>query len=232
MTLIATVWSPEGFAIAADGLEVLTNPKGTTRDVQKIFSTPFVNDTGFAWAWVGDVGVEFMTGHSFDLKEITQRVTAELPDSPESYFDVIATRIHFEVSKGLNPSDLPDATTEAIFVGYLAGEPLWAEIIFQCREGIFLPPVVLEPKTSPEYFNAFSGSHTIRDKMQADGTLRQPLTLEKAVKAVRTYAETCVNSRGKVLDCSNFGGTIHIATVTKEGFKWIEKPKSFKNIKW
>ena len=49
--------------------------------------------------------LKIMTGHSFDLKEITQRVTAELPDSPESYFDVIANFIHFEVSKGLNPSD-------------------------------------------------------------------------------------------------------------------------------
>src|ERR1700678_1954568 len=75
MTLIATVWSPEGFAIAADGVEILTNPT-RTRDVQKIFDTPFANETGFAWAWVGDVAVNFTSGHRFDLKEITQNVWA------------------------------------------------------------------------------------------------------------------------------------------------------------
>ena len=85
MTLIAVVWSPEGFAIAADGREVSTDPENQPEDVQKIFYTSFANETGFAWAWVGGVRVDFGSGHRYDLKEITQRVMAGLPD--DAYLD-------------------------------------------------------------------------------------------------------------------------------------------------
>jgi hypothetical protein len=232
MTLIATVWSPEGFAIAADGLEWQEdhiNSEIMTEDVQKIFSTPFVNDTGFAWAWVGYVRASFGSGRRYDLKEITQRVMAELPDDdlddPQSYFDKIAMRIIYELEPPDSiPSSLPDSDDDVIFVGYLAGKPLWTEITFQRREGMFLPPVVLEPKIEPRNFNAFAGSKTICRQMKDARKLSQPLNLSEAISAVHTYAKTCVESKESVPDCKNFGGTVHVATVTKSGFSWVIEP--------
>lgn len=227
MTLISAVWSPQGFAISADGREVSTNLEKPPEDVQKIFYTSFANETGFAWAWVGYVEVEFVSGRSYDLKEITRRVMAELPDNayldePESYFERIANRIFYELPTDIDVSHGTD--DEVIFVGYLAGKPLWAEIVFQHREGGFLPPIVIEPKISPRNFYAFSGSKTICKRMKESGKLSQPLDLSEAVTAVHEYAKTCVESQASVPDCREFGGTVHIATVTNNGFTWIIEP--------
>ncbi len=120
MTLIATVWSPQGFAIAADGFEFRHDSKEPTGDVQKIFSTAFANETGFAWAWNGSITGEFESGLRFDLKEITERVMAELPDDaymdePEEYFNRIAMRIYYELPTDVDLSKHPDS--EIIFVG-------------------------------------------------------------------------------------------------------------------
>jgi hypothetical protein len=229
MTLIATVWSPEGFAIAADGFEVLDGVGATTKDVQKIFGTSFVNDTGFAWAWVGNVGVDLTSGFSYNLKEITQRVMDELPedahlDDPESYFDRIASRIFYELPSDVILSGLADGDDEIIFVGYLAGKPLWREIVLQRRGSMFLQWVVIEPAVSLRDFYAFAGSATIDNQIRNAGSLQQPLDILEAANSVRTYAEMCVGNREKVNDCRNFGGTVHIATVTPAGFSWINPP--------
>jgi len=227
MTLIATVWSPEGFGISADGREVSTDPEKQPEDVQKIFYTSFANETGFAWAWVGGVRVDFVSGRRYDLKEITQRVMAELPedaylDDPDSYFNRIANRIFYELPTDVS---LPHRTDdEVIFVGYLAGKPLWAEIIFQHREGGFFPPIVIEPKIKPRHFHAFAGSPTMCEKMEASGKLFQPTNLPEAITAVHEYAKTCVESQASVPDCREFGGTVHVATVTKNGFAWVIEP--------
>jgi hypothetical protein len=227
MTLIATVWSPEGFAISADGREVSTDPNKPSEDVQKIFCTPFANGTGFAWAWVGYVGIEFVSGRRYDLKEITRRVMAKLPDDayldqPEDYFRRIANGIFYELPTYI---DLPHRTDdEVIFVGYLAGKPLWAEIVFQPREGGFVPPVVIEPKIEPRNFHAFAGSKTICKQMKDEGKLSQPVRLSEAITAVHEYAKTCVESKASVPDCREFGGTVHVATVTKDGFSWVVEP--------
>jgi hypothetical protein len=232
MTLIATVWSPEGFAIAADGFEMYTDSGKSNEDVQKIFSTPFVNETGFAWAWVGHVGVEFVSGRRCDLKEITQRVMEGLPanaylESPEDYFQRISLQIFYELPTDVDLSRLPAVDNVVIFVGYLAGKPLWREIVFP-QKGEFFPPTVVEPKHSLRDFYPFAGSPTIDRQINNDGILRQPLDLLEAVSSVRAYAEMCVGSREKVKDCQNFGGTIHIATVTEKGFDWIIEPKNLK----
>lgn len=226
MTLIATVWSPEGFAISADGRELYIN-SGEAKDVQKIFYTPFANETGFAWAWVGCVRVTSTSGHGYDLKEITHRVVASLPedaylDDPHSYFTRIANGIYYELPTDLNFLHTTD--DELIFVGHLAGKPLWAVIIFQHRKGEFFPPVVLEPEIEPRNFYAFSGSKTICEHMKKTGKLFQPINMPEAISAVHEYAKTCVGSRANTPECRNLGGTIHVATVTKSGFAWVIEP--------
>jgi hypothetical protein len=143
MTLIASVWSPEGFAIAADGLQVSTNPLQRNERAQKIFSTAFGNHTGFAFGWAGAVDFQFASGRCLDFKEITQRVMSELPDdayldSPEDYFDRVALRIFCELPADVDISGFPDA--EVIFVGYLAGRPLSVEISFSLAASTFVPP--------------------------------------------------------------------------------------------
>ncbi len=234
MTLIATASSPEGFAIAADGRQVHVDPtdqKERINDVQKLFSTPFANDTGFAWAWVGHVEVESISACCYDLKNITQRVVDELPkdaysDDPESYFQRIADRIFYELPTDVN---FPHTTDdEVIFVGYLAGKPLRVEIVFRHKGTAFLPPFVTELRIAPRNFYAFSGSLTISEQMHNARTLLPPFYLEDAVIAVSKYAKTCVESQTSVPDCRKFGGTVHVATVTKGGFEWITEPKNLK----
>jgi hypothetical protein len=73
MTLIASAWSPEGFAIAADGLSFITSSLVPKEQTQKIFFTPFINGNGFAFAWAGLTAYTFASGNSLDFKNITPR---------------------------------------------------------------------------------------------------------------------------------------------------------------
>lgn len=231
MTLIATAWSPDGCALSADGRDYLKiGTEYVVGDVQKIFPTPFAHETGFAWAWCGSVAGEFECGKRFDLKEITARVMEDLSEDahlydPNDYFYKIARSIYCEMPSGIDLSTHTEA--EVIFVGYLAGKPLRVEIKFKPEVSEYAPPVIVEPQYDPRGFYEFCGSPTIREQMRSEGQLKPAYNLSEAIQSVETYADTCVAGRGNVDDCKHFGETVHIATITKEGFTWIKEPKNF-----
>jgi hypothetical protein len=49
-------------------------------------------------------------------------------------------------------------------------------------------------------------------------------TLTLAAKSVREYTQDCVDQSFTVPDCASFGGHIHVATVTRDGFSWVIPP--------
>ncbi|MGB0064833.1 MAG: hypothetical protein WBP85_10355 [Terracidiphilus sp.] len=233
MTLIATVWSPAGFAISADGFQVETN-QPSKYYAQKIFHTQFRDDTGFAYACAGTCHVGFRSGRTFDFLEATKRVTDDLagtplPNDPADYFREIGNRLFQELvyptdeSESAASSDV--AESRLLFVGYANGSPLWAELVFSNTGTRFAPPVLVRVDYSPRYFMIFAGSNTVYGDMQIAGKLFQPIDLSEATRMVHEYAQTCVDSNASIPDCANFGGHIHVATVTKEGFSWAIAPK-------
>lgn len=233
MTVIPAVWSPEGFAIAADGLQFQTYPPARTDHAQKIFHTPFRDGTGFAYACAGTCHFGFQSGRTFDFLEATKRVTDDLastpfPDDPADYFNEIGKRLFQELVYPMDGSEsatnLDLAESRLLFVGYANGSPLWAELVFSNSGTRFAPPVLARVHYSPRYFLLFAGSNTVFEQMQTAGKLFQPLYLSEAIDMVRTYVQTCVDSNASIPDCANFGGHIHVVTVTKDGFSWAIPP--------
>lgn len=228
MTLIATAWVPEGFVIVADGFSVLsTFPLRTSERAQKIFPTTFANGTGFAFAWWGAIRFVFESGIRLDFVEITQQVLEQLPDyayveSPEDYFEIIARTIFCELPSNVGLSD--QFQSDVVFVGYLSGVPLRAEINFPHHETGFLRPVVKELKRPPECFKVVAGSETVAREMRASGLISQPGCLSEAIDMVRLYAQTCVDKKEVIPDCRNFGGHVHVASVMRNGFRWEVAP--------
>jgi hypothetical protein len=226
MTLIASVWSPEGFAISADGLQVETG-KPPKYEAQKIFQSSFRNGTGFALACSGTCQIGFGPDRSFDFIERAQWAIDELaaepfPSEAADYFNEIGQRLFSELAYSISDPEISES--RLLFVGYGNGITLWAEIVFSNTGTRFYPPVLARVTRKPRQFIVFAGSTTVYGDMQVAGKLFQPLSLQEAIDMVREYAQTCVESSKSVEDCSNLGGHIHVATVTKDGFKWIVPP--------
>jgi hypothetical protein len=237
MTLIAAVWSPEGFAISADGFQVETN-QPDRYDAQKIFHTPFHNDTGFAYACAGTCRWSFQSGDYFDFIEATHRATDNLanrpfPNDPADYFNEIGRRVFQELAFPLDgdidgTSNHGFAESKLLFAGYANGSPLWAQLIFSNTGTRFAPHVLAGLTYSPRQFMVFAGSTTVYGDMQIAGKLLQPLNLQEAIRMVHEYAQICVASNESIADCANLKGDIHVATITKEKFTWIIEPKNLK----
>ena len=235
MTLIATVWSPEGFAIAADGFQVA--PDGSeTYTAQKIFHTPFNNGTGFAYACSGTCGWMFQSGDYFDFIDATRRATDDLakapfPNDPADYFREIGERLFQDLAYPTDGSTSnPDLFgTKLIFVGYANRQALWAELTFDYVGSRFSRPQLIGPNYSPMDFRVIAGSPTVQGQMEADGLFKPSYFLSAAIAAVRAYAEKCVGNKS-VPDCVNLRGHIHIATVTPAGFEWDTKPSGLRSI--
>jgi hypothetical protein len=73
---------------------------------------------------------------------------------------------------------------------------------------------------------AISSGATVDCAMRLTKKLSEPASLQVATEMVCEYAETCVAGSASIPDCNSFRGHIHAATVTKEEFKWIRKPKN------
>jgi hypothetical protein len=226
MTLIAAVWSPEGFVIAADGFQVATS-RLATYNAQKIFHTPFHHDSGFVYACAGTTQIGFQSGRSFGFIQATKRVTDNLsgtpfPNDPADYFNEIGGRLFQELLDSAADPDLGDS--RLLFVGYANGSPLWAELIFSNTGTRFYPPVLARVTHSPRQFMVFAGSTTVYGDMQIAGKLFQPVYLKEAIGMVHEYAQMCIENNTIIEDCTNLGGHIHVATITKEGFSWVIEP--------
>jgi hypothetical protein len=226
MTLIASVWSPDGFAISADGLQVEKGKPHKYR-AQKIFHTPFRDGSGFAYACSGTCQIGFDSGRSFDFIEETKRVTDDLavkpfPNEPADYFSAIGKRLFQELAYSLSDPDVSE--THLLFVGYGNGTPLWAELIFSNTGTHFYPPELIRMTYSPRQFMVFAGSTIVYGDMQIAGKLSQPTCLQEAVNMVHEYAKTCVESNASVEDCSSLGGHVHVASIKKDGFSWVVEP--------
>lgn len=226
MTLIAAVWSPEGFAIAADGFQVETN-QPPIYNAQKIFHTPFHNGTGFAYACAGTCRIGFQSGRYFDFFEAVQRVTNDLaftsfPDDPADYFNEIGRILFEELAYSL--ADPKVSESKLLFVGYGNGVPIWAELIFSNTGTRFYPHNLALLQKTPRQFMVFAGSTMVYGDMQIAGKLSQPMCLQEAIDMVKEYAMTCVENNTTIEDCTNLGGDVHVASVTKEGFSWVIEP--------
>ena len=223
--------------MVADGFQYQANLPDKF-DAQKIFHTPFRDNTGFSYACIGECRLFFESGEQFDFLEATQRITDDLartpfPNDHLDYFNEIGRRLFRELAfsegkeRSASPLSRGFAASRLVFVGYGNGAPIWTELVFSNTGTRFAPPdgVLNYPLRA---FMVFAGSNTVAGNMEVSGELSQPLSIQEASSMVHKYAQTCIENNKSIPDCSSFAGHIHVGTITKEGFAWKIEPKNLK----
>jgi hypothetical protein len=242
MTATATIYTPFGFAIAADGRQLWENEptrddyvrQGESDNVQKIFGHVGRN---FDLAYIArghianrdrsfDLGQElenlFGTRNDSDVGLRLQKVSANLQN-----YIVGAKRQH-------KVDQYPDTYVDII--GYAQRNPFWFEMHFSP----YINPMSgsLYQLTSREFWPGFcivSGSLRIRDLIGAGHpdffrfcqSFDYNRSLEDAAGFVKGYIEACCCPQAIRFDseCEGLGGHIHVATIDLEhGFKWVVEP--------
>ncbi len=228
MTATAIMFTGSGFAVAADGNQLLSDPPnfipdasiGETDCAQKIFGAEY-GDFAVAYIMRGKVATEHRT---FDASvEMQSEMGSLVAQRFRSYREFVATAVkglHRRICLALETGRLPCFPgLEIPFVGYFRGEPFYLNATF-CPSGHY----EVIGQALDVWLFAFSGSQIVMKLMQAgDGRISHRIkgpddcpSLQDAIDATRAYIEACSSEFGLEVDpenCRGLGGHIHIATV-------------------
>lgn len=188
-TAIVSQFTPEGFAIAADGLRTKTNPTRDTvsNKVQKIF--PIVmGDTTLAYAFSGAVEVPDENEKiAFSFTKECERAakivgSGTLPSSFDVYVKTVAGLVNERIaearalgslSKYPSCADPPGLMAKATFLGFYRGLASRAEIEFLQNDQVLADPVLGGLQTAQDdlkdedfkKFKIFSGSEIVSNRL-------------------------------------------------------------------
>jgi hypothetical protein len=231
MTAIASIYTPEGFVIGADGRRL--NPDKTLGDddSEKIFFLTARNVHAVG-AWCG--AVKFADKKSqLQLKAQTLEIAASISNREFTtlieYTKNIAGFLHDRFLRWLNQSDAiidPNIVELAHMrlLGYVARSPEVTSIHLSAEDGVVkLPGIGHEIDPLSRQLNVFSGKQSVHDSMCTSGEIDLCSSLADGEKLIRTYIERCAYV--PVEAGNDIGGHIHIAAVTPEGACWLIPPK-------
>lgn len=250
MTVISWVYTPEGFAIGADGRRLQADGKLVTESAQKVFLFQPCEDVALAYAWTGNVRLDF-AGKYFDFIQASERVFAELrrerfgccgssnPVLPQQvatdtagYLEEFARRLFRELHAFLGGDVLyrpnvglpiPAQFAKVLLIGYYHGQRFDAELSFSHSNGILDDPYLDGPDACDGGLMVFTGSDDVFTKWPPPFSLD---ALDKAVEAVRAYIRHCIDEPTSSGGLSTFGGHIHIAKVLPREVDWVEEPNA------
>ena len=120
----------------------------------------------------------------------------------------------------LSAVEIPETIAKAIFVGYIGQNPIQVIGEFRHQDGMAKCSSLCFYDSVVDGLFLLSGSPILIE--QYDGP--ENTTLEIAAENVRKYTQDCVDHRCTIPDCAAFGGHVHVATVTTDGFSWVIPP--------
>ncbi len=231
MTALVTSYTPEGFVVGADGMRRNQDSgQVETLKAQKIFPIQQEFFVG-AYGWAGMTRIFYSNKEPFDFAAKTNQVIRDYPCERGEGFSEYTERITDEVFELLFvhnnncaiPADQirPDEINRVLFVGYVSREAWLAQIVFPRFNGHPWRPHTDRLDKEPQTFAIVSGSEVIWNKYPCK---EPPDSLTAGATLVRGYIQSCADHQGEYVECKNIGGRIHIASVTEQGFKWIEPP--------
>lgn len=231
MTATAILFTPAGFAIAADGRQMSwghTPTHGSATLVaereneQKIFEVP-----GLPVAYIIR-GETTSRDRVFNISAILQAQIAGVLHSGRDlslygFADAISVVLQQEIERAKHNGVIEDyPETEITFVGYMRERPGWVDVRFRGYAGRVARDVVRQDCDAGCWHS--TGSSVIRrlivigDPRVPDvfGLRSETMSLDDAVAIVKAYVETCCSPLGMEVDaehCASIGGHVHVATV-------------------
>ncbi len=248
-TAVVLGYASEGFALAADGLEV-EGEKETNWRLQKIFPVRGTSEgTSLAYAMMGDYGLGDRRDTTFKaVFDFSQAYADEMKatntdgfNSLHSYMNHISTCVGERLLSvcEVNPFiQFPSQEQIVTFfmVGYFSGKPERATASFVYRNGdLGLEEVSPRPT---ELGNRFYGSPVIEKMLDEDEAFRDQfqqvlpvarrhksenvnLLIEEALRFIAACSSPEAKKRDPV-NCKAIGGDPQVAIITREdGFQWV-----------
>jgi hypothetical protein len=249
MTATATIYTPFGFAIAADGRqrwEHRPTRDTATREAesdaaQKIFEIK-TGQAALAYIVQGHIANR---DRSFDLVvELRNRaalLSVQNFENCDCFLRTLLDGVEQEIESAMWDRRLesyPDA--QISFVGYFQDRPHWTDIHFLSSRNF--TGSLYEAISNDLYPGRcfVSGSLLIRDLIVARDPrfsrfckrIDRTVSLEDAADFVKGYVEACGSPLALEVDagCEEIGGHIHVAVVTpadsldRSGFQWLTRP--------
>lgn len=250
LTAIFTIYTPQGWVIAADGLGMLSDGSNPDNDVQKIFQ---IEGRSLAYTLCGSTKLFYQENLIDFGSEIANAVKAlacrNLCDS-SLYLERICSPLRKSllrakkqglVMRGIEVPPEPGQTIFWVFlIGYFDGKPTLAHCrIFHRNQklaGISAdadpvkagwsrrhgPNKVWEIREDP-HDRTFE---TYKIALPTPGEI----TLVQGIESARNHIQVCYDPKAREIapeTCKTIGGHMHVATITPEtGFEWVEPPKS------
>jgi hypothetical protein len=243
-TAIVSIYTPDGFVIAADGLDLDWDTKKRMREsVQKIY--PIKQDgRELAYCFTGtdritpkgqltDVKFDFITASLNATEALAGRTLGTLRDYAEELKNALWP-FPSEALQALATYDSPPQETIVFIEGYYQGRPKRARIKF-FHDGEQEPEVDRADLCSGRMLGvAPMPVLKVLDSGQGSGPLssyRTKLseiqTMAGSIKAAKKIVEALCDPEARSIDqrCIAIGGHIHMCKITKQsGFEWIITP--------
>jgi len=256
MTAIAIPYTLFGFAAAADGRQKWGNQSSPSfvreseRDnVRKIFPYEFGN-ASWVYTASGDIASR---DRSFDLTTALHDQLAHIQQrmffSADHFLKTISERLESVIRAAMQEGKIEEyPDSEVTFAGYFRGQPYFANIQFEGREGVLHRRNILN-RATPGMCH-YTGSDIISslvsrgdprfaefcNPLYPDSSLRD--ATNHAIGYVRLFASP-VAKRIDSYACERIGGHIHAATITPPDRSlatklrgWLGYPPSSASFQW
>lgn len=222
VTAIATVYTPDGFVIGADGLAIDSVSGEASKNVRKILTLEN-GSTRLAYAWTGTTQTFDRNGKChYDLDTLSMAVVPLAVRSVD--FPAFLTFVCASLQKGLPQiENCPKTELARVrFVGYFQGIPCSGNIVIAHSSGLLTPRSDQVSVPASYHKRVFSGAQSVFSKYSN----WVPDSESQAIDFVRSYIQECIDSSEP--DCAAIGGHLHIAKITPSCLSWVLPPVSVK----
>ena len=197
MTVLAHIWTPEGFVVAADGRGISAGTRRVLNDDRRKLIPLRALGVDLICGWLGVTQVAWKTGQVFDLSEETKRIGGVLSgeQSGLQYIERFSDNLRHCFTDALRPIfSANDAV--ALFVGYVDDRPkfwLWR----------------LNVETEPQVKDLKMGLCCVLSGLR-EAPCYPPVafTLSDARLNLHRYIQCCIENS------DSYGGEIQIETIT------------------
>jgi hypothetical protein len=224
MTALLAIYTPDGFAVGADSLRKDLRGETVTERGIKLHEIRHPDFSG-VYGFTGITGFEFGDGRpNADIIECAQHTANELLEqrfeTAQDYVDGFCNRLAKKIQDASEGVSIPNNFQLCgMFAGYAGNRPIYLRVVFPTVIGRMLRPQIVQLEADPYCgIRVVSGSQIVLDEMP-----EEPRTLNEAIDYIRRYVTACIENTTDPY-CANIGGTPQVASITPNGFHWVNPP--------